>query len=220
MNKPKIELVDFNNKKPNLQSKGFTPDGIPNGRIIATVKELDTFGATSNENWSWKVSYENFNLGKSDEHDETWGNKNENRKLGGTFPSGYNSVKFIFEITRTYVNGNEVEPFKWFFAWTQEGKFVEIVEDENPIEEPIDCKKYIAEIKNLKLLNVENTEEIEYLERENQELKKKIGIVKEWKFFTAFNPKLWDWDGLWEKYKLTIIPFTLLFFLIMGIIIF
>jgi len=203
MIKPKVKLVDYNSKKPNLQDKKFDDNGVSVGRIVVQVKEVNTYDSESHETWGWKVSYENFQLSSNDEHNETWdfGTDppthliDDSRKLGGKFLNGYDSAKFLFELTRTYVKSNEIQVFTWFFAWTQAGKFVEIVEGEDPIEEPIDCEEFKLIIKNMSATQTNLTKEVEKLKDEIEKLKN----IGKWKFFTAFNPKNWDWKGLLNR---------------------
>ena len=137
--KPIVKLVDFNKKKPNLQSKGFDSTGAPNGRIVLTAKIADKKGWTPVNNWEWECSWVNFNLGSHEEHDETWGDEKEHRKLGGVFYLGYDAVEFGFILTRKFKNKDGIKTFQWVFRWDFENKFYEIIDTEEPPEivEPI-----------------------------------------------------------------------------------
>ena len=131
--KPEIKLVDFNKQKPNLQSKGFDATGVPNGRIVVTAKTTKKNGWTPVDNWSWECSWVNFKLGSHEEHNETWGDEKEHRKLGGVFYLGYDNVEFDFKLSRKFKNKDGIKTFEWQFKWDNIFNFVEI-EDEDPEE--------------------------------------------------------------------------------------
>lgn len=218
MDKPIIKLVDFNKQKPNLQSKGFTADGIPNGRIIASIKDVNLNGWKPKGVWNWVCSWENFKLGTLEDHDETWGDEDEHRKLGGMFPNGYDSVVFNFKVSRLFYNDSESRIFTYDFQWTQSKLFIEIADDEiiDPPPVPDDCKDIQDKYDNVIIKNIALNNEIAKIKIE---LKEVLEMIDNWKFFNkkdSFPFFSIDFMGFWHRKKGWLIAICVAF--IIGLI--
>ncbi len=114
-NYPEVRLV-HGKLGPNMQSWIYK-NGVErySGRVIYWAKIINKNGYIPLDKWKWEIDYKSFTPGKLLDHDETWGEYNEKRKLGGWIIKTELKT-FYIKVTakRRFIKKNIIKEFTWY----------------------------------------------------------------------------------------------------------